>query len=303
MNTVWRKLAWLGLALLVGLSSIPALGAEPPEPWPRRVLITNDNGIEDPKIVALARAFAQVAETFVVAPLEDRSGSGSYLTLGARRPSVRVEERDLGEGIVAYGLDGYPADCVLFGVQGILRERPPNLVVSGINGGANLGVEWFGSGTVGAAQFAALLGFPALAISGLDDDLPGAVDAATAWVVRLAASPVVRDLPRGTFLTASLPRTVPSEIRGVRVTRRAAPHPEGIPTLVRAEAGPDGAETWRLDVPSTPLNRVEGDVAAFEDGFIALTVLSVEPTDHRTHVEVQERFDELPDWRVPEQSR
>ncbi len=270
------------LALLVGAAVSPAFGGETPAAWPGRVLITNDNGIGDPKIVALARAFSAVAETYVVAPLEDRSGSGSYLSLGARRPAVRVEKRTLGEGIVAYGLDGYPADCVLFGVRGLLRERPPDLVVSGVNGGTNLGAEWFGSGTIGAARFAAALGLPAIAVSGLDDDLAGAVEAVAGWVVRLAASPVVRELPPGSFLTVSLPRTPPAAIRGVRVTRRASPNPEGLPALVAAGGGAEGAETWRLEPPRVPLNRAEGDVAAVADGFIALTVLTVEPTDERT---------------------
>ncbi len=185
-----------------------------------RVLITNDNGIDDPKIVALARAFAERAETWVVAPAEDRSGTGSSLKI-VRAGAISVERRDLGPGIEAFAVDGYPADCVLVGIGALLGDRPPTLVVSGINGGANVGAEWMFSGTVGAARVAAFAGFPALAVSGLDDDIPGAVDAAVDWVVRFSEHRVVRELSHGEYLTVSLPRVSPSEVRGVRITDRA----------------------------------------------------------------------------------
>jgi broad specificity polyphosphatase/5'/3'-nucleotidase SurE len=127
------------------------------------------------------------------------------------------------------------------------------------------------------------------------------VAAATDWVVRLAASPVVRDLPPGSFLTASLPRTPPDEIRGVRLTRRADFHPEGLPVLVRAEGAGEGGEeigeTWQLLPPERPLNRAEGDVAAYEEGWIALTVLTVVPTDASAHAGIERRTDQIPVWQ------
>lgn len=86
----------------------------------------------------LARAFAPTAETWVIAPLEDESSSGDYTSV-AKRKALAVEPRNLGEGIRAFGGDGYPADCVILALAGIMRDRPPDLVTSGINGGANLG--------------------------------------------------------------------------------------------------------------------------------------------------------------------
>jgi 5'-nucleotidase len=115
------------------------------------VLITNDNGIEDVKIVELARAFSEIAETYVVAPLEDRSGSTHYLTV-TQRGSFRVERRQIGKGIHAYAVDGFPADCVVLALTGIMKDSPPDLVISGINGGPNLGKDWLFSGTIGAAR-------------------------------------------------------------------------------------------------------------------------------------------------------
>ena len=161
--------------------------------WPRRVLVTNDNGIDDIGLVELARALAKVTETHVVAATTDRSGSSNLMS-AVRTGEFRVERRDLGEGIEAYALDGYPADCVLFAVAGPMRDRPPDLVISGINGGPNLGDDWFGSGTIGAARTAAYIGIPSVAISGLEDDDPEAVRAAVQWVVDLVRSKAVRAL-------------------------------------------------------------------------------------------------------------
>jgi hypothetical protein len=95
--------------------------ADREDTWPRRVLITNDNGIEDTKIIELARAFSRVADTYVVAPKEDCSGSSNYLTV-SRRGRVTAASRDMGEGIQAYAVDGFPADCVVLALLGIMRE-------------------------------------------------------------------------------------------------------------------------------------------------------------------------------------
>jgi 5'-nucleotidase len=187
---------------------------------PKRVLITNDNGIADPKIVALARAFAPHAETWVVAPAENRSGSTHYLSV-SRSGQLVSTSRDLGPGIRAWAVDGYPADCVMLALYGIMQGAPPDLVISGINGGPNLAHDWLGSGTIGAARMAAYAGFPAIAISGLNDDIPSAVEAATKWVTELAKSPAVHQLKFGQYLTVSIPRIPPSNIKGVRFAQRA----------------------------------------------------------------------------------
>ncbi|MCP3920112.1 MAG: hypothetical protein GY711_31690 [bacterium] len=228
------------LLVLVPIGANLPMAAPPPQADDRpRVLITNDNGIDDPKLIALARAFATRAETWVIAPAENRSGSGSFLKL-PQAGSIAVERRDLGSGIEAFAVDGYPADCVLVAAMGILRDRPPTLVVSGINGGPNLGASWMFSGTIGAARVAALGGFPAIAVSGLDDDVPGALEAAVDWVVRFAEHPVVRELEPGEYLTVSLPPGGPTEVRDVRIADRA-PLSRG-PSLVHDEA----AGVWKI---------------------------------------------------------
>ncbi len=288
-----RMLPILAIGTTVALAmALPATAAGEGEAPRARVLITNDNGIDDPKIVALARAFSERAETWVVAPDRDRSGSGSYLSV-IQTGSLAVERRELGDGIEAFAVGGFPADCVLLALTGILGDDLPDLVVSGINGGPNLGSDWMFSGTVGAARVAAFAGIPAVAVSGLDDDLPGAVESAVDWVVRLAESDAVRGLRPGEYLTVSLPRTSPSEILGVRVADRAPPLVA--PRLAADESG----ATWRIvGMSETGLSVPEdSDQAAYDAGFIAVVPMRVDEVDLESLSRWRRRGAGLPTWR------
>ncbi|MCP4156186.1 MAG: hypothetical protein GY757_51170 [bacterium] len=271
------------------------------ESWPRRVLITNDNGIEDIKIVELARAFSKVAETYVVAPKTDRSGSGNFISLGSRKPVVTVEKRDLGPGITAYALDGYPADCVYWGFRGLLKDNPPDLLVSGINGGPNLGYQWFNSGTVGAARTAAFTGMPAIAVSGLDKRFPRQVEAAVQWVVRLAGSPVVKNLGNGQYLTVSIPRVPPDKIKGIKIVPRAGLPVSTLPFFTPAEGNEKNkdlrpGETWVLNAPAGRLI-AEKDVAAYGQNYIVVVPMKVMEVDETLMQILRNKKDALPSWQ------
>jgi len=279
------------LVLALFLAALPTLADEPPSR--PRVLITNDNGIDDPKIVALAHAFSDVADTWVVAPSTDRSGTGNRVSL-TRTGKLDVESRDLGPKIHAFAVDGYPADCVILAIAGLMKDTPPDLVVSGINGGPNLGIDWMFSGTIGAARVAALAGVRAIAVSGLDDDIPGALDAASAWVVRLARSNVVRTLTPPRFLTVSFPAFAPGAKLDVRVTDRA-PLTE-IPSLE-----PAGSTTWRiagvrsLDVPTPD----DSDQAAHDDGVIAVVPMRADEVDLELLARWRRKAADFPSFRAP----
>ncbi|MGD8278305.1 MAG: 5'/3'-nucleotidase SurE [Gemmatimonadota bacterium] len=280
-------------AACLALGAAPGTGqvAGSAPPFPARVLITNDNGIDDPKVVALARGFARHAEVWVFAPAAERSGSGSYLTI-TRVGAMAAEPRDLGPGIRAFAVDGFPADCVLLALLGPMKDSPPDLVVSGINGGANLGSAWFASGTVGAARTAALAGLPAIAVSGLDDDIPGAVEAAVDWVVRLAASPAVRDLRAHEFLTVSLPQVAPDSVAGVRVADRA-------PLRVVPRLEPAGDGSWRV-VGSDELAGAPppgSDEAVWNDRFIAIVPMRADEVDFQRLAVWRRLAPGLPAWR------
>ncbi len=271
-----RPVHFLLVACCLAMFGTRTAAREPASPWPRRVLITNDNGLADPKIAALARAFAPHAETWVVAPLENKSGSTHYVSV-TRSGQLVAEPRDLGPGIRAWGADGYPADCVLLALFGLMRHAPPDLVVSGINGGPNLAQDWLGSGTIGAARVAAYAGVPAIAVSGLDDDIPGAVEAATRWVVELSRSSAVRELRRGQYLTVSMPRLAPSAIKGIRVARRAR-----LLLSIAFEAGEAGAgrQSWKLRAtPLDPQSAPESDAALYAAGYLVVVPMRADEHD------------------------
>ncbi len=291
------RLVAIGLIFIYFAGFYSASSQEKPDIWPQRVLITNDNGIDDIKIIELARAFSRIAETYVIAPSENRSGSTNFMTIFAKR-SIQVQTRSLGLGIKAYSVvDGYPADCVILGVCGIMAENPPDLIVSGINGGPNLDLDWFGSGTIGAARTAALCGLPAIAVSGLNDSIQQCIEAATAWVVELAQSELVHKLEFGQYLTVSLPRKVPSKIKGIKVVKRAPP--SGRPVFMKnpkAELGLEWQE-WMLKNWEVILSAPEdSDVAVYDKDFIVIVPMQVDENDERFYTQVLSRTDKIPVW-------
>jgi 5'-nucleotidase len=294
-----RKYTHLLLALflfLLILGNFALIGQEENDTWPKRVLITNDNGIDDIKIIELARAFSKVAETYVVAPAEDRSGTTHFATL-FHGEKITVQPRSIGEGIVAYSVDGYPADCVILAGLGLLKDNPPDLIVSGINGGPNLGMDWIGSGTIGAARMAAFAGVPAIAVSGLDDDCPECVAAATAWVVQLAQSEIVRNLEPGQFLTVSIPRKPPSEIKGVKVVKRAPVL--GMPLLEKLppESKKSDVETWVLKPPAELIPPpADSDVAVWNSNYIAIVPMRADEHDYELLKKLNETITDIPNW-------
>lgn len=174
------------------------------------ILITNDDGVYSPGLRALAAAMAQLGEAVIVAPDRNRSAVGHALTL---EHPLRAEEIEPG----VFAVDGTPTDCVNLGIHGLMMQRP-DLVVSGINSGSNLGDDITYSGTVSAALEASLMGIPAIAVS-LDarsfapEDLAVAVD-----FMRVLARRVVRKgLPPETFLNVNIPS---GGCRGVEITRQ-----------------------------------------------------------------------------------
>lgn len=275
-----RKLYLLSTAVLLAcvLQSVGAQEAPSPRLWPERVLITNDDGIEDEaRLLALASAFAaRGSEVTVAVPRENRSGSGHQMTLATRSSEISVERQarhersNEGPASAFYVVDGYPADCILFALAGPLRETPPDLVISGINGGPNLAEAWLGSGTIGAARIAAFAGFPALAVSGIDEEDPGARGRVAEWVARLASSPLVRQLEAGTYLTVALPRVSLDEVAGVRVARRLHLSYQPILTLAEGDRS-EASELWRITDAEAAEPDPESDVALYEQRYIVIT--------------------------------
>lgn len=239
-----RKLYLLSAAVLVAClpRSVGAEEAQSPRLWPERVLITNDDGIEDEdRLLALASAFA-----------------------------ARHERSNGGPASAFYVVDGYPADCIVFALTGPMREKPPDLVISGINGGPNLAEAWMGSGTIGAARIAAFAGIPALAVSGTDEEDPVAPGKVAEWVARLASSRPVRELEAGTYLTVALSKVTLDEVAGVRVARRF--HHRRLPIMTLADGDrSEASELWRITGTAAPEPDPGSDVALHDQRYIVIT--------------------------------
>ena len=232
------------------------------------ILVTNDDGFFSPGITALADALRPLGEVITVAPQTEASAVGHALTL--RRP-LRLEQ----EKPDVYSVDGTPTDCVNIAIDKLLKQRP-DIVVSGINKGLNIGDDVTYSGTVAGALEGALLGYQAIAIS-LDAKSGGEVDfgPAAQMAASLAGALLERPLPGRTFLNVNVPR---GEIQGVRVTVQAKRNhitkvaqrtdPRRRPYFWIEEAQDD----WEVDPRS--------DHQAIVDRFVSVTPIQPDLTDH-----------------------
>lgn len=265
--------------LVVAAYAAPARLVAQGDPWPRKVVLTNDDGIDAPGLIALARAFAPVTETYVVAPLDNRSASTNYVSAIADG-GIDVESRDLGLSVIAFGVDGYPADAVVFALRGLLADDPPDLVISGVNTGPNLSDDWNLSGTVGAAQMAAFLGAPAIAVSGFREDDPETLELIARWVVDLASGEAIRTMEPGTYVTVSVPRRTASEIGGVEVVRRG-PRPYRIDLRPVSGTADSPRRRWSLAFTGEEVSAGPGtDLHAYSRGRIAIVPMRVDEHDY-----------------------
>lgn len=261
-----------------------------------RILVTNDDGIDSPGIIALARAFGDAAEVVVVAPLGNCSGSTNYIS-AFQRSELAVEARDLGDGITAWAVDGFPGDCVLLAMTGIMKDAQPDIIISGVNSGPNLADAYLASGTIGAARLGAQHGVPSVAFSNYDADDPAMMDAMARWCVDFALSDAVLGLVPGEYLTVNFPDGPVDAVRGVRW----APLGEQVffDAFERAGTDAEGRTVWKQRWWFDDGDQPEGsDVALQRDGWITVSPMRLGDLDG----ERLERGGELPAW-VPPQKR
>jgi 5'-nucleotidase len=235
-----------------------------------RILVTNDDGYLAGGIQALARAAGSLGDVTVVAPDREQSATSHSLTL---HYPLRV--RVTAEGV--HVVDGTPTDCVMLAIGELLDDRP-DVVMSGVNHGANLGDDVLYSGTVAAAMEATILGIPAIAVSyaGKDHERLGDWDAV---LVQLLQQLVQRaDFPAETLLNVNLPAVAPDQVAGVRVTslgRRAY-----VGSLTRA-ADPNGREYfWIGGGESKWWGGPDSDFRAIHERCISVTPLHLDLTNY-----------------------
>ena len=233
-----------------------------------RILLTNDDGIHSDGLIKLEAALKQLGDVFVVAPASEMSGASHSLTLARPLRIRQLDERH-------WAIDGTPTDCVTLALNKILPEQQrPDICVSGINHGGNLGDDATYSGTVAGALEAAILGVPGLALSLVARDNFDFEEAA-AFAVTATRKVLEEGLPEGTLLNINLP---PGEIKGVKVTRQGIKNARPV---ITEHIDPRGKPYFWIGEEYFNVNSVEGtDYHAVAAGYVSVTPLRSDMTDH-----------------------
>jgi 5'-nucleotidase len=253
----------------------------------KRILITNDDGINAEGIQALSDALKEIAQIWVVAPNSDRSGCSHALTLNA---PVRINDLGNHNGIRSYSVNGTPSDCVYLSLSHLMKESQPDLVVSGINHGFNLADDITYSGTVAAALEAVLLDIPAIAISLESIDQQG-LETAKSFALDLSLMVMnsINLIPRGVLLNVNIPKG-----GGKRCYRITSVGRRQYTKDVKLSIDPRGKPYFWIggnparheDIPGSDCNTV------FDDGLISITPIHVDMTH-------QESFSKLTAMNLP----
>jgi 5'-nucleotidase len=238
-----------------------------------KILISNDDGVHAPGIKALGKELAEIADVTIVAPDRERSGASHSLTMDVPLRAHRIDENRI-------GVDGTPTDCVLLAVKRLLADRP-DLMVSGINRGPNMGDDVTYSGTIAAAMEATLLGIPSIAVSLTRND-PGEYDYGPAAAIAAELALVVLDkgLPEGTLLNVNVPNVPAEEISGVEIVRQGKQVYE---EAVVEKKDPRGRTYYWIGGQLTSWKPQEDtDYAAVNRNHVSITPVHLDLTDYRT---------------------
>ncbi len=247
-----------------------------------RILVTNDDGVHAPGLEVLTRIAKTLSEdVWVVAPEHEQSATSHSLTL--RRP---LRARKMGQN--RYAVDGTPTDCVLVALHRLIREKPADLVLSGVNHGANLGEDVTYSGTIAAAMEGALLGVRSIALSQMRDG-----DGVIHWSTAERYAPdIIRELvtlpwPADVLVNINFPPCLPDKVNGIRSCRQGRRD-----NAIQVVEGRDPAGReylWLGDFVRDSGSGPDTDLGAIVDGAIAVTPLHLD----LTHGAMLERFQGL----------
>jgi 5'-nucleotidase len=244
----------------------------------KHILVTNDDGVMAPGMLALAEEMRKLGKVSILAPDRNWSGGGHVKTLDR---ALRVREVRLADGSTAFASDGAPSDCVALGTLGYFKE-PIDLVVSGINAGANLGHDVTYSGTVTAAMEAVIAGVPGIAVSlEIPEGHIGEVDfAPAARAARQIVQYVINyGLPAEILLNVNVPSLREEQIRGIRTTRQGL---RVYHSRLDERVDPRGRPYYWIggDAPTGVPERGT-DVGALAEGFVSVTPLQLDLTAFR----------------------
>lgn len=243
------------------------------------ILVTNDDGVQSPGLLALVQEMRKLGPVSVLAPDHNWSASGHVKTM--HRP-LRVKETRLADGSPALASDGAPSDCVALALLGLVAE-PVSLVVSGVNTTANLGHDVTYSGTVTAAMEAAIWGLPAVAVSRnyIEDQAEQiGFEPAARVAARIVQKVIENGLPKNVLLNVNVPALADEQIRGVRITRQGL---RVYHDALDRRLDPRGRPYyWIGGEAPTGVPEEGSDVGALADGWVSVTPLHLDLTAYQT---------------------
>ncbi|MEJ1336133.1 MAG: 5'/3'-nucleotidase SurE [Candidatus Sedimenticola sp. (ex Thyasira tokunagai)] len=249
-----------------------------------RILLSNDDGYQAPGLSALAEGLSQLADITVVAPERNRSGASNSLTLEYPLRAERTEN-----GFIC--VDGTPTDCVHLAITGLL-ESEPDMVIAGINSGANLGDDVLYSGTVAAATEGRFLGYPAIALS-MNDHNPHHYDTGARVAAELVSHLQSEPLAADTIINVNIPDLPYEKLKGYQVTRLGHRH-KAEPVVKSTD--PRGRIIYWVGPAGLEQDAGPGtDFHAIREGYVSVTPLQIDLTRHSA-------LEKLGDWlsRMPQ---
>lgn len=229
-----------------------------------RFLLTNDDGIYAQGLAAIKHELQKIGDVVVIAPVTEQSAVGHTITISDPLKVIPIHRS--GE-FYGYGITGSPADCVKLGVSNIM-EQPPDVVVSGINRGENVGINVLYSGTVSAATEALILGFTGIALS-VDNYLNPDYNAASVFGARLVKDYARRSKPLPFALNVNCPSCPLNEIRGVRITRQG--DSRIVDEFVRRESPRGTLYYWQAGMNKIIDDAEDTDAVCLKNRFISIT--------------------------------
>ncbi|MBL4658722.1 MAG: 5'/3'-nucleotidase SurE [Alcanivoracaceae bacterium] len=239
-----------------------------------RILLTNDDGIFAEGIKVLANTLAPIADIYVMAPLRDRSGAGSSISTSIPLRVDKIEEK-------WWGITGKPADCVKLALSGHIMPAP-DMVISGINAGENLGDDVLYSGTLGGAIEGRYLGKPAIAISCVNGTSP-AYDTAAKVILDIFAKGIDNPLLSDCILNINVPDLAYEKLRGIKITHQG--EREIAPSASRAHDSKNREVFWLGNAGKAVSITEDSDFHAVQNGYVSVTPLQVNMTAYK-HIEV-----------------
>lgn len=248
-----------------------------------RILLTNDDGIHAPGLELLEAIAARLSDdVWVCAPAEEQSGAGHSLTL---HQPVRL--RQFGEK--RFAVTGTPTDSVNLALRKLFDDKKPDLVISGINAGENLADDITYSGTISAAIEGALAGIPAIALSQAMREKGASFAAAEAWAEKVLAPLVEVPMAKRTLVNVNFPDRAPDAVQGIRVVRQGF-HDYDRGSLVEG-TDPRGRSYYWFGLEEMEHTLDNGtDLEAVADGYISVTPLQLDLTNHSAIGSLAERF-------------